>query len=160
MKCCVECNSGSLQKEQRTYTKPNTINQVTAINYVVEDEVEHEQSENEDTTDNERFNTNEYGIVISLEQVHNIQPENCFIEALYFFDILTDDLKECKHNHEKRQLQVLLEASQIILQKIDTYCESSVERRKLCKSINEYCDQVENLLEGLKRFKKKFITMH
>ena len=70
------------------------------IDYVVEDEVEHEQSENEDTSDDEGFNINEYGIVITLEQVHNIQPQNCFIEALYFFDILTDDLKECKHNHQ------------------------------------------------------------
>ena len=48
------------------------------INYVVEDEVEHEQSENEDTSDDEGFNINEYGIVITLEQVHNIQPQNCF----------------------------------------------------------------------------------
>ena len=109
------------------------------INYVVEDEVEHEQSEREDTSEDEGFDINEYGIVITLEQVHNIQPQNCFIEALYLFDILTDDLKQCKHNHEKRQLQVLLEASQIILEKLDTYCESSLERRKLCKSIREGC---------------------
>ena len=82
----------------------------------------------------------------NLTIINEIQPETCLQDSKVLLRKLSLYLNQFGEKKGKSCLKMLNELGYKILEKVDKYCESSEERRQLSKSLNMFCDCVDDIL--------------
>ena len=82
---------------------------------------------------------------LDLNLIQTIHPDTCLKDAEQLLRQLSDCLEEFDEEKGKQYLDLLNELGFKILEKLDKFCPPSSERKKLSKSINEFCDKIDEI---------------
>ena len=98
---------------------------------------------------------------LNLDVIKDILPETCLEDSKKILEKLSICLDQYDEKKGKSYLIMLNELSFKILEKVDQYCGPSIERKKLSKSLNDFCDKIDKYLRSTGKIKSgKVQTKH
>jgi hypothetical protein len=122
--------------------EPDLLNEVVKFETDFSDDEDQVSLDVENTESSTEF-------LLSFDILNSIKPETCMKDSEDLLKKLCTCLEQFSESKGKPHLTMLNELGFKIMEKLDKHCEPSIERRKLMRSLDNFCDQVDDILSRL-----------